>query len=461
MSQLKAGLCVADVTPPPGVTMAGYSSRDHGAESVETPLSVTALVLEGQGHFAAVALTDIIGATADLTTAVREQVGRETDIPPEAVNVCGSHTHWGPALNASGYLPEHLRKLVLPEYVDCLTRTISGALIAAWRERTEAFAGWGTGLADGISFNRRPVTTEGKVAMNLTLPPEQASAASREGLRLRDAWRVGGHKGPRLSPPLEAVQGLRAGVTDPYIPLLKLLLPDGSPLCGVISFACHPVVGGEDNFYAISPDYPHEARQAFEGVIGAPLGFALGCAGDQVPTWRGGDSRVRVGRSLGAAAAREWLNIRDCRGDVPVRTARQEITIPVKALPDVADAQEALDACEDPESSAAAYQRHLLALATRYQDKPGIETEMWAIRVGDWAAVTFPGEVLAEIGLQVKQRSPFPVTGIMTVSYDALGYISTADAHVEGGYEPGWSAPGPEAERVVVDAAVELLTCLV
>ena len=457
MAHLRVGLAAADITPPIGVAMAGYGARDQPAQTIETPLTAQALVIEGAGGAVALAFTDLIGVSPPIVAGVREQVAAETGIPADAVMLCGSHTHWGPEVRRESYLTPDLQARVLPEYLDCLTRTLAGAVIAAWRGLAPACVGWGIGEADGISFNRRPVTVEGQVAMNLALPPEQASVASATGRAMRRQWRKGGYGGPRLSRPLDGLEGIRAGVTDPELPLLKITSEGGAPLAAVITFACHPVVGGEGNFYAISPDYPHEARRAFEGVVGAPLMFSLGCAGDQVPAWRGGDARVRVGRSLGAAAAHAWHQVEDCAEDAHVAAVRREVGLALKGLPTVAEAQAALDACEDPAGPGAAFQRQTLNLARRYEGKDAIATEMWAARVGDWAAVGLPGEVLTEIGLQIKQRSPFPVTTVISLCNDAIGYISTARAHREGGYEPTWSAPGPQAEEQVVETALEML----
>lgn len=457
MSQLRVGLAAADITPPLGVAMAGYGARDQPAQTIETPLSAQAVVIEGTGGAVGLVFADLIGVSPPIVAGVRAQVAAETDLSEDAVMLCGSHTHWGPEVRRESYLPPDLQERVLPEYLELLTRTLAGALISAWRGLAPACVGWGVGEAAGISFNRRPVTVEGKVAMNLRLPPAQAAVAAAAGRAMRAQWRKGGYGGPRLSPPLDGLEGVRAGVSDPELPLLKIGTVDGAPLGAVVTFACHPVVGGEDNFYAISPDYPHEARQAFEGVVGAPLMFSLGCAGDQVPAWRGGDSRVRVGRSLGAAAARAWHQVEDCTQEAQVAVVRREVTLALKEIPSVAEAQAALDAREDPAGPGAAFERQTLNLARRYEGKEGIATEMWAARVGEWAAVGLPGEVLTEIGLQIKQRSPFPVTAVISLCNDAVGYISTARAHREGGYEPTWSAPGPQAEEQVVETALEML----
>ncbi len=461
MPRFYVGFATGDITPPVGVAMAGYGNRDHGAESVETSLSVKAMVVESDGAAAALAVADLVGVSTDIVDGIRQAVSGQTEIPSDALMVCATHTHWGPAVGEYDYLPTHLKACVPSQYIESLTQTIAETVIEAWEQRAVAAVGWGTGLADGISFNRRPVGADGKTVQSFELPPDQAMIAAAAGREMQQAWRKGGCGGPRLSPPLADLDGLRAGVTDPQIPLLKVQSADGTPLMGLVNFACHPVVGGDDNFYSISPDYPYQARQSFEAVVGAPLIFTLGCAGDQVPAWRRGDSRVRVGRSLGGAASRQWYQIEHCTAEPQVATARQEITLALKDLPSIAEAREALSACDDPDGPEAGHQRHQLATAEKYANRAGIETEITALRIGDWAAVGVPGEVLAEIGLQIKQQSPFSVTAVISLANDSAGYISTAQAHREGGYEPKWSPAGPEAERQVVDAAVALLRSLV
>ncbi len=460
MRQLHVGFARVDITPPVGCTMAGYSDRDKGAESIEQPLSAQALVLESGGNVAAIVCADLVGVNREIVAAVQTLISEQTGISPASIAICASHTHWGPAVCYKPYFPPHLREYIFPDYVELLCKRLAEAMVEAWQQRQPVCAGGGIGWAEGISFNRRPVGADGKCENRLELSPEQAAIAAAEGLRMRQGWCKGGDKGPRLSPPLAGLDGLHAGVSDPEVVLLRLETPDGAPLAGLVNFACHPVVGGDDDWYAISPDYPGEARDAFEAAVGAPMMFSLGGAGDQVPAWRRGDSRERVGRSLGAAAVQAWYQIEHCVSDLPLAVARQEIDIARKPMLPVVEAQAALEACEDPDGPGAGFERHQLAHAREYAENKCIPTELWAVRVGDWAAVGLPGEILTGIGLQIKQRSPFPVTAVITLCNDDIGYISTAQAHREGGYEPTWSRPGPEAERQVVDGALELLRSL-
>lgn len=460
MAALQVGYAAVDITPPVGAAMAGYGARDRPSERVELPLSAQAVVLsDGESHPALVHC-DLIAIGHDLARHVRELVEQATDIPGEAVLLSASHTHWGPEVRPAGYLPENLKACVWDSYIEQLAQTIAGAVVAARASLRPARAGWGIGWAGQISYNRRPVGEDGMVDGNcFRLEPAEARAASAAGAKLRRKWPRGGWGGPRLSGPLAEVRGLRAGVTDPQVPILRVEDEDGGPLLCLANFACHPVCGGED-FYAIAPDYPYYARQAFSGVVGAPLCFSLGCAGDQVPAWRGGDSRQRVGQTLGAAAAATWHQVQECRADVPVAAARMDVTLPIKDVPPLEEARAALAAHPDPDGPGAAGLRNQVSMAERYGERGGIETEVCALRVGDWAAVGLPGEILTEIGLQIKQRSPFETTAVISLANHSVGYVSTARGHEEGGYEPTWSAPGPGAERELVDAGLGLLAAV-
>jgi hypothetical protein len=58
-----------------------------------------------------------------------------------------------------------------------------------------------------------------------------------------------------------------------------------------------------------------------------------------------------------------------------------------------------------------------------------------AVRIGDLGLVTFAAETLTEIGMAVKAASPAAVTMFASVSDGCIGYLPTAAAHAEGGYE--------------------------
>ena len=458
MSSLSVGFAATDITPPLGLPMAGYGSRDELSQSVTDPLSAQALVLQSGDVSCAVVCCDLIGLEADFVAEVRERAAALSGLSADHIMICCSHTHWGPVVTGGGYLVRLLRDAVSGDYRAELVEKLAQLVAAAQTARVPAVAGWGSGFAHGISFNRRLVGPDFKTDMHLVLEPEPAAVASEAGNDLALAWEPGEHMGPRLSEPLEELDGRRVGPADAEVPLLRFDKTDGTPLAALANFACHAVCGG-DSFYGYSADYVGHARAAFAAVVGCPMLFADGCAGDQVPRWRQHDARQRVGKSLGAEAAKVWLGVDERAGEVELAVARADVFLPLNPnIKPLAEAQAALDAHPEPESNKAVWEREMLALATETQGMTeGYPVEVWALRVGDCGLVALAGEVLVEIGMQIKQRSPFPVTLVVSLANGCVGYLPTDNACREGGYEPNWSPVGPGTERVLVEAAVALL----
>ena len=57
------------------------------------------------------------------------------------------------------------------------------------------------------------------------------------------------------------------------------------------------------------------------------------------------------------------------------------------------------------------------------------------MRVGDYAAVTMPGEMFCRLGLDLKHASPFAVTAPLELANGYSGYTATPTDYELGGYE--------------------------
>ena len=58
-----------------------------------------------------------------------------------------------------------------------------------------------------------------------------------------------------------------------------------------------------------------------------------------------------------------------------------------------------------------------------------------AFRIGDQAIVSMPFEVLVEIGLELKEKSPAPHTFIIELANGSYGYLPPPNQFELGGYE--------------------------
>jgi hypothetical protein len=76
-----------------------------------------------------------------------------------------------------------------------------------------------------------------------------------------------------------------------------------------------------------------------------------------------------------------------------------------------------------------------------------IKVDIEGIRIGDFILVSFPGEPFAQVGLNIKERSPYQNTFLAGYSNGYIHYAPTANSYKEWGYEvmncildPGWQA---------------------
>ena len=87
-----------------------------------------------------------------------------------------------------------------------------------------------------------------------------------------------------------------------------------------------------------------------------------------------------------------------------------------------------------------------------------IEVEVQVVALGNTIAwVSLPGEIFVELGLAIKQDSPYPHTIIAELSNGAIGYIPSRRAYAQGNYEVVSALCAEGSGEMLVDAAVKLL----
>ena len=94
---LRAGAATVDITPAGPVLMDGYGGRREPSQAVHDPLFARVLVLEHEGARAAIVACDLLGMHA----RSRERCGCSPRsgraLPQDALMVCATHDHAGPA----------------------------------------------------------------------------------------------------------------------------------------------------------------------------------------------------------------------------------------------------------------------------------------------------------------------------------------------------------------------------
>jgi neutral ceramidase len=93
----------------------------------------------------------------------------------------------------------------------------------------------------------------------------------------------------------------------------------------------------------------------------------------------------------------------------------------------------------------------------RREGRP-LEVEVQVVTLGNEIAwVSLPGEVFVELGLALKQDSPFPCTIIAELANGSIGYIPSRRAYPQGNYEVVSARCAEGSGELLVETAVELL----
>jgi hypothetical protein len=86
------------------------------------------------------------------------------------------------------------------------------------------------------------------------------------------------------------------------------------------------------------------------------------------------------------------------------------------------------------------------------------EVEVQVVALGrEVAWVSLPGEIFAELGLALKQDSPFPHTIIAELANGSVGYIPARRAFAQGNYEVVSTRCAEGSGELLVSTAVRLL----
>jgi neutral ceramidase len=106
------------------------------------------------------------------------------------------------------------------------------------------------------------------------------------------------------------------------------------------------------------------------------------------------------------------------------------------------------------------YARNVARAAEREEESLTVTVQ--ALHIGDLAVCGIPFETFAEIGLELKDRSPFPQTMVIGLANGRHGYLPTPEQHRLGGYETwlGTNVVQEDASVILTDNLLEMLAAL-
>lgn len=454
---LQVGVAETDITPPQGFLMAGYYHERKATGTID-PLKAKAMVFRSGKQQAAIVVCDLTGIAVDLSTEVRRRASAKTGIPVGHIVVSATHSHTAPDYTRDLY--EHLGgksgPTDQPRYAVKLIDGIAEAITKAHAATKPVLLESGSARQETpVSFNRRFVMKDGSVK----------------------TWMRLDH--PDVIRP--------AGPIDSEISMLLARSADTKKPVGLLSnFALHlDTVGGMQ----WSADYPYFIGKEVQKSLGADVVsiFGTGCCGDinhVDPVRKERNKTDFIGGALGTTIAGGVAKLRPAK-QTELRVRHTTVKLPLqkvttvqiaKARPmllearagkkvdffDLVNAYKAvvLDQLRNkkPQSLPADLINwgltHTWAGVGDY-----LPVEVQAIGLGDEVGIVFlPGEIFVELGLAIKQASPFKTTLVVELSNAVeTMYVPTRAACAGGSYEVTNSAVEAGSGEMLVEAAIGLL----
>ncbi len=454
---LQVGVAEQDITPPTGFPMAGYY-HERLAEGTLNPLKAKAIVFREGDTAAALVVCDLIGIGSDLSREIRKLAAAQTDIPESNIVISATHSHTAPDYMKELvlYLGKEKQDPLRAEYIEKLISAPVAAIVDANANAKPASLTSGVANQETpVSFNRRSVMRDGSV---------QTWQAASNPQRLR-----------------------AAGPIDPQIGLLAIRDAADGTLRGVFSnFALHcDTVGGA----MWSADYPFFIERTLRESLGSELVsiFGTGCCGDinhANPATSERNKADFIGNSLGKTI-RGQLDQLPAIEHTHLAVKAEVVQLPLEeATPEqVHRSTQTLDLIRN--GGKVEFFDHVLAYKKLILDQlrhpqpaaksaeyltwgrshvlagigETLPVDVTVISIGDeLAIVTLPGEVFVDLGLAIKQASPFRTTIVVELSnvVETI-YIPHRAAYAGGSYEVTNSTVMPGSGEILVESAVRLL----
>ncbi|MFG0334163.1 MAG: neutral/alkaline non-lysosomal ceramidase N-terminal domain-containing protein [Maioricimonas sp. JB049] len=437
-AELQVGAAAVDITPQIGTPMAGYYNL-RASEGVQDPLYAKVIVLDDGEQRAALIGLDLISTTQWMTDESRRLIEEQTGIPGDHVMLTATHAHTGPILSKSSrrYDVFGATNDLAVQYMARLPDKIAEAVRTAIERLEPATVSTASGVEEQLAFNRRFFMTDGSVGWNP------------------------GKRNPRIV--------REAGPVDPEVPVVYFAGADGTPLATYVNYAMHLDTVGGTRFSADAPATLSGLLAAVKGDSMVTL-FTPGCCGDvnhinvrsSLPQ-KGPNEAARIGTHLAANVLRSYERLEPV-ASTPLRIRREVVELPLPEVTDaeVADAEQTLQRFKDPgEGRRPPFREVVNAFkvidVVEREGRP-FEVEVQTIALGDAIAwVSLPGEIFTELGMTIKQGSPFERTIVAELSNGSIGYIPNREAYPQGEYEVISARCAAGSGEILVDTALDSL----
>jgi neutral ceramidase len=462
---LLAGAATADITPPPGLPKAGYSTNATDGVGFRTRLRARVVHLRSGTTSLAIVHCDLLGGSSVLQHLVARRIAHTTDVPLRGLMIGATHTHAGPGQFVGTDFYNRFasnRQGFDPQWAGFLVDQIVGAVEQAVDTRRPARAAVGTDEVWGHTRNR-------------SLPPHARNEEYDDRTEIHRRY-------AEIEPRLHLIRVDE--ITGPGTT---------APLAASLTFSIHGtgVSSRADEYNAdLWSSVTGELAQRIEAETGArPVVAAIeGTHGDMTPAIRPGRAGYveaeRIGRHVGAAAAELHHRLADeLTDDLELEAGFREVDLgrqrsidgvtlprrPAIGMALVAGAKEN----ETPVlgrlwgfRAGSPRRRHHRHHGTKrvlfghffqrlYLPLSGFPRviPLQLLRIGDSAVVGVPFEVTMGAGRRFEAAVKASLDGsgvkrviVSSVANEYFGYVTTPDEYALQFYEGGHTLYGPQTQ---------------
>lgn len=445
----KAGASTSNVTPPLGeILVGGYG--EPVATHVHDELHARSLVLDDGQNRLVIVLVDNVSINREVYDEAKRRLEKDTGIPAENMLMAATHTH--SATSASGLRNKRRSwnyDKPLDEYQQFVVSRIVDGVKRAINNLEPARIGWGSGNVPQHVFNRRWKMKPGT--------PMPNPIGSNDQVVMNP-----GVENPNLLEP--------AGPTDPEVYFVSVQSVEGKPIALLGNYSLH-YVGGVGSGH-ISADYFAVFADRIQELLGADrqdppfVGImSNGTSGDvnniNFAGPREKNERYEKMRIVADDVAQEVFRVYKTvkhQDWVPLQAARSELTLQVRQVsPELVAHSEMVmarpDSVKPRHGLEKIYAQRVLQFHEEWPDQ--IDVVLQTLRIGDLGIAAIPFETFTDIGLEIKEKSPFKDTFTISLANGGYGYLPTPEHHKLGGYET-WIT----TNRVETGASVKIVDVL-
>ena len=431
--EIQVGYGRHDIMPIGSIELGGMGNGPHRKSNniLDTLFATCIAITDSEGQTLLLITTDLCHSMQGVTADARKIITEATGIPGDHIMISATHTHAGPDVWNPG--PQTVN-----EYLEQCAVNISKAAFAALDDRKSARIYTAAKKTSGLNFVRHYKRADGTC-----------------GAGTPDNPQVGHMTEP-----------------DPTLRLVQFKREEGKNIL-LMNWQAHPCYTGTTVAKDISADYIAVVRSYLEIMLDCKFAFFQGACGNlttrsAIAEEYSEREMLPYGKHLGDEAISLMSKLKEIK-PAPLQFIQRQYPCPVEHSTDVEKEQATelwnhwLETGNYPEcdkrAKALGYESVYVARAVL--ERIGLpkchEIELNAIRLGELAWATVPGEMFDTCGLYVKDNSPIETTIIMPYCNGAYGYFPTVQAIEYGCYEAATRKYAKGSAEEMAENLVEML----